>query len=90
MANKKSSVLQAQVIALSARGKSGRAIARELAIDKRTVSRILGSAEAQRIAGAILREAGVMNEPEKPPKADPPAPDPDAPPPGSIRAAHRC
>jgi hypothetical protein len=54
MANRKSLVLCSRVIALSAKGMSGRKIARELAIDRRTIRRILESPEAGRVAAMLL------------------------------------
>ncbi len=94
MSNRKSAVLCSRVIALSAKGMSGRKIAQELSIDKRTVARILASPEAQRIAAAILHSAGVPEDltPESTATSEQKAPEPtfpaSAPPPLSIRNAY--
>jgi hypothetical protein len=97
MGNRKSLVLCSRVIALSAKGMSGRRIAKELAIDKRTVARILASPEARRIAAAILHNAGMpadlvpgnpQAQQQKEPEANSSAGEPDIPP-VSIRDAFR-
>jgi DNA-binding transcriptional regulator YhcF (GntR family) len=49
LGSNKPTILQARVIELSAQGVSGRKIARELNINRRTVARILAGPEAQRI-----------------------------------------
>jgi hypothetical protein len=56
-AGKKSSIVQARVLAMCARGRSGRRIGVELGIDRKTVSRILGS-EAPIDSRAVEHEGG--------------------------------